>query len=219
MLELLAKAGVVLFLAAIPADTEKLALSENLTDVIREVHFIHDPPDPNHRAWLDLYIKEILVQSAERGIDPLIPLTIAQHESHFRFWARSPSEEFCGMFQQAARYSHDPPLPGIGASRARCEALGWGDECDRVRRPCRHVEECRQECDRLTDPAEFRYAVTQMMDFLTSIRSRWGNLRGHICNYQGGLYRPCGEVALGYQQRHESHRVQVERIWARAGGG
>lgn len=199
-----------------PPDPQLLK-AEALTNVIRSTHVVHEPPDADHKAWLDLFLHEALVQAEERHIDPLIPLTVAQHESHFRFWARSPSEEYCGMFQQAARYSLDPPLPPIGASATRCAGLGYTEgQCRKLNRRCRDVEVCRQECDRLTNPAEFQYIVETHFRYLEGIRARHGDILSNICHYQGGLYRPCGEHALGYQERHLGHRTVVERIWQRA---
>ena len=169
---------------------------------------------PRDRAMLLAYLEEIRFQSAKTSISPEIVLAIGMQETRWRPWLRSPSEEFCGMFQQAPRYVLDPPLPPVG-SRARCRALGYDDaECRQYIRPCRRVDRCAEKCDYLTHVAHFRSHVAYVFDYLQVIRRQAGT-PWEVCRYQGGPFRPCDETALGYQERHEQWRERIVTTYRR----
>ena len=176
-------------------------------EAIERVEPIHRGK-PRDREMLLRYLREVRFQSAKTGIPAEIVLAIGMQETRWRPWLRSPSEEFCGMFQQAPRYVLDPPLPPIG-NRSRCLSLGYEpEECRQYTRPCRRVDRCAEKCDYLTDADQYRSHVAYVFDYLEIIRRRTGS-PWEVCRYQGGPFRPCDEAALGYQERHERWRERI----------
>lgn len=118
-------------------------------------------------------------------------LAYGAHETRYRWWRVRPSREFCGMVQQAARYSMEPTLPSLRRGGPLC---------------VRH-EGCQEECNRLIK--DFDYAVTRFIDYHhAALRAGFrGGLNRHACRYGGGLGN-CNET---YGANHEFWRRDVTR--------